>query len=372
VIPIGQFSPLPTDETRPIQFGTDWQQNAGITLYQPLMDLSLKNRIKEAGLNEKLSSAVLRKLENDLIFEIIKTYSRIVSLNYESQARIADTIRSFQSYTIIEKKWKEGKVLKTDLNNALVNHYNNVSGYRTSVTITVNEKIYLQFLTGIDLDRLLKNEWLPIPESIHLSNTRDTSLKLEEMPEYQALHFKEKILRQQIKTEKNKYTPTLGLEAFIGANQFSNSFDPFLENSWYGSSYVGLALRLPIFSPDRAVNGGKQIMQQIEIVGFQKDGLKSEKNKEMLQLANEIRKMKDEVSSLQNSLELVKENILIYQNRLRDGQLAAIDLNIQETEVQKISNQINKLREELILTQVEQLHVSGRLNTKTILSMLKP
>ena len=34
VVPVGQFNPIPTDETRGIQFGTPWQQNAGISVYQ--------------------------------------------------------------------------------------------------------------------------------------------------------------------------------------------------------------------------------------------------------------------------------------------------------------------------------------------------
>jgi outer membrane protein TolC len=41
IIPVGLFSEAPTDEKRAIQFGTPWQQNAGITLYQPLIDLSI-------------------------------------------------------------------------------------------------------------------------------------------------------------------------------------------------------------------------------------------------------------------------------------------------------------------------------------------
>ena len=30
IIPVGQFSLIPTDEKKPINFGTEWQQNSGL------------------------------------------------------------------------------------------------------------------------------------------------------------------------------------------------------------------------------------------------------------------------------------------------------------------------------------------------------
>jgi hypothetical protein len=47
IVPTGLFSGTPTSETQAIRFGTKWQQNAGVTVYQPLIDLSLKVRLRK-------------------------------------------------------------------------------------------------------------------------------------------------------------------------------------------------------------------------------------------------------------------------------------------------------------------------------------
>jgi len=39
----------PTDEYRAIKFGMTWQQNAGLTLYQPMLDFTIQSKLNEAG-----------------------------------------------------------------------------------------------------------------------------------------------------------------------------------------------------------------------------------------------------------------------------------------------------------------------------------
>jgi outer membrane protein TolC len=85
VVPTGLFSGTPTTETQAIRFGTKWQQNAGVTVYQPLIDLSLKSKIKESKINEASANWDLKKAEEDFVFEIIKSYSQILLYQLQSK-----------------------------------------------------------------------------------------------------------------------------------------------------------------------------------------------------------------------------------------------------------------------------------------------
>jgi outer membrane protein len=364
VVPVGQFNPIPTDETRAIQFGTNWQQNVSITLYQPIIDFTVQSRIKESKLNESLASVDLVKAESDLTFEIVNTYSRVLTFGYQVDEAISDTLRSYQSYSIVNSKFKEGKFLKTELNNALINHNSNLSNYKKEVSLLINEKIYLHYLTSLDLERILDGKFAPIPASL-LSQSKDqVEIQFESIPEFQRLGIKEQLVKQQIKTERIKYHPTIGFQGFLGANQFSQTFNPFLSNSWFGNSYVGLAVKLPIFSPEKSINGGEQLQTQLQVVNFEKEALKTEKNKALLQINLEINRLSEEIKILENSFLLQNENILLYQERMLNGQLASSELNVQEAELQKLSSQLKQLKEQFSKALIEQLYITGSLSSK--------
>ena len=58
ILPIGVFNPnYPIDATKSVQFGTKWTQAAGLTVTQPLLDLSIARSKSEAELQEKITAA---------------------------------------------------------------------------------------------------------------------------------------------------------------------------------------------------------------------------------------------------------------------------------------------------------------------------
>jgi outer membrane protein TolC len=361
IVPIGQFSTVPTDETRAIQFGTNWQQSAGITLYQPIIDFAVQSRIKESKINESLSNIDLKKSETDLIFEIVKSYSRVITFDYQLEESASDTLRSFQIYTMLKAKFIEGKVLKTELNNALVNHNTNIANYRKAMASEIKEKIYLHYLTNISLERLLDEKFKPIPTTIYAEVLDIRNVQFESIPEFQRLKAKDILINQQINTERTKYAPTFGFQGFLGSNQFSQTFDPFLSNSWFGNSYLGLSIKLPILSADKSINGEKQLQTQLQINNNQKEEFVKLRNKDLLQKNAEIERLKIEISITENSHILQSENVKLYQQRLLSGQYTAIELNTQETELQKLTFQLKQLREQLYLALIERLYLSGKL-----------
>lgn len=362
VVPVGQFNPVPTDETRGIRFGTNWQQNAGVTVYQPIIDLTLKNRIKESKLNESLSNTDLKKAEEDLQFEIVKTYSNALNYAYQVDEAIADTLRSFESLSIVAARYKEGKVLKTELNNSLVNHNSNLRNFKIATASLIKEKIFLHYLTGISLERLLDEKLAEIPGNI--LNTNEATLQIESTVDFQRLLLEENLINQQIKTDRKKYSPTIGLQGFLGANQFSQDFAPFLTNSWFGNSYVGLSVKLPVFAADQSFNSDKQLKTQLVILNTRKDELKAEKNKDLLQLNTDIKRLTEEISFIEDNVTLLKENVTLYRERVLNGQFAATELNVQEAELQKVLAQLKQVKEQLNTSFMERLYITGTLGAE--------
>lgn len=363
IIPVGQFNQIPTDEKRPIKFGTIWQQNSGLSLYQPLIDFSIKSRVAESRINEKLKNTDAAVAERDLKMEVIKSFTNIW-LN-EEQLRSAefDTIRTSGIKELFAAKSREGRVLKTEVNKTLLNHNNALSNYFAASSSLTREKIYMAFLTGISLETLLDGKFDFSPFSEDGLKTVNKYPLPDSVPSVESLRLQAELLAQQQVSEKMKNTPTLGFEGFLGANQYTDSFNPILSGSWYGSSYIGLSLRLQIFSGNSVKNRVNQLkLEEIGIKYRLEDEVNSVINRSIL-LNEEIRKISYHTELLRQNIALYKENFSLYQERFDKGQINAYDLLTEEIDYQKEMAMLNKKRAELVYKQIELINNSGALSS---------
>lgn len=78
IVPTGKFSPVPTDELRPIKFGTSFNQSAGLQILQPIFDASIKSRIAETNLQVKIKQAEIKTANEDLAFEVVQSFSKLL------------------------------------------------------------------------------------------------------------------------------------------------------------------------------------------------------------------------------------------------------------------------------------------------------
>ncbi len=363
IIPLGQFSQIPTDEKRPIKFGTDWQQNSGLNLYQPIIDFSIKSRVAESKINEKLKNTDAAAAERDLKLEVIKSFTNIWLRGEQLRTSALDTLRTSKTKELILEKLKEGKALKTEVNKAILNHNNSLSDYVAVSSTLTREKIYMSFLTGISLETLLDGNYDFSPfsdDALRLSNAEPM---LDSIPSVKNLILRAELLEQQQKTERRKHTPTIGFEGFLGANQYTDIFNPFLSDSWYGSSYLGLSLRFQILS-------GNSTKNKVSQLKMEENGLKSRLGDETENVSNKSLMLTEEIRQIEYQTGLSKQNILLYeenfslnQERFTKGQINAYDLLTDEIDFQKELSRFNEKRAELVYKQIELINNSGALSS---------
>jgi outer membrane protein TolC len=147
--------------------------------------------------------------------------------------------------------------------------------------------------------------------------------------------------------EKVKYLPKLALNGYLGADQFSNDLKPFQSNTWFGNSFVGLALRLPITIGENKLNKKSQFQSQIKSLNFQKEEelKESEKNKQTALQA--ISTLKEEAKSYSMNVDLLKENVQLYNERLQAGQETYENVNLEEIEYQKEKQKLNNVNNKI-------------------------
>jgi len=362
IIPFGQFSQIPTDEKRPIKFGTDWQQNSGLNLYQPIIDFSIKSRVAESRINEKLKNTDAAAAERDLKFEVIKSFTNIWLMEEQIRSATLDTLRTSRTKELFLVKSEEGRVLKTEVNKAILTHNNALSNYVTASISLTREKIYMSFLTGISLETFLDGRFDYSPFSDDVLKISNTDPQSDSIPSVRNLRLRTELIAQQQKTEKMKNTPTIGFEGFLGANQYTDTFNPFLSGSWYGSSYLGLSLRFQILS-------GSSIKNRVNQLKLEEKGLKSRLDDEIISLSNKNLLLNEEIRQIEYQAGLFKQNIALYeenlslnQERFDKGQINAYDLLSDEIDFQKELSKFNEKRAELVYKQIELINNSGALS----------
>lgn len=340
IVPTGKFSPVPTDEVRPIKFGTSFNQSAGLQILQPIFDASIKSRIAEINLQVKIKQAEIKTANEDLAFEVVQSFSKLLLKQKQLKEIGLDTLRTAKSLSFSNDRFVEGKVLKTEVNKAQINHNNAVFALQELLSSLVVEKIFLGFLINIPA-----NEF-DVADADNLFNQTnlaliDESTKVNSLALIQEYDTKIDLVKLQLKNEKVKYLPTLSAKGYAGADQFSNQLNPFQSNSWFGNAFVGLSARLPLLIGENKKNKQGQYQEQILGLNLQKEeAIKNAAFKKQT-AKQEIAKLKEEYNFHKSNVLLYKENLAIYQQRLQAGQETVNTISLEEIAYLKETEQLN-------------------------------
>jgi outer membrane protein len=361
IVPIGQFYPEPTDEVRAMRFGTTWQQNAGATAYQPLWDASIASQVAESKIQDRLKQLDRENAENELRYEVVKTYANIWLNQTRTQDAALDTLRTFQSIQLMQARMEEGKLLKTEYNKARVNHNHTLESYQLAVTEWVKQIVYLGYLTTLPVEQLLRSSYESESLMALIKESDKTTLNTEKISTINQLLGQVELVKQQMVSERRKNAPTVGIDGFVGANQFSNSFNPAARNSWYAVSYVGLSVKWKLLSGENRANHLKQLGIQATSLNLQAEEQEQLARKDLLELDADIRSQQQQLLRLEESIVLLKESLLIYQDRFSAGKVEANDLNSMEIDLQKEIVKQQDAKVQLVLNQLKRMFTSGNL-----------
>jgi outer membrane protein TolC len=349
------------DATKSIQFGTKWSQTAGITVIQPLLDQTIRRQIIEAKLQERMAAATQAQSEYELAYTVAQTYIEISLQQAKIESAIADTARTFISYNLLKNKFDEKRLLKSDLNKSIINHNNTRQLLSDAVAELITDKVYLLFLTGQanieQPDIIIDTGFFNIQKILPANTNPDFEL----IPEFQQLELEGQLKSIQAKSEKAKYLPTLSLKGFIGANQYTNNFDPVAANSWFGLSYVGIDVKLPLLFGEDKKKKLQQLQLQASQYHLQEEEKAAQYSKDVVTAKINMGQLAGQLKTQEENLLLTNESIVIMQARVLEGQESASNLNLEEANLQQLQSTHETSKRQLWLYWLDYQKASGRL-----------
>jgi outer membrane protein TolC len=363
ILPIGIFNPTyPIDATKNVQFGTTWTQSAGLTVVQPLLDLSIPHLINEAKLQERITTLTQTQSENELAYAIAQTYIDIYLGEAQVQTLAADTSRSYMSYQLQQSRFDEKRLLKSELNKSKINHNNAIQALTDGIALLIEDKVYLLFLMGctdweawdFDIDPGFAMQY-PMASALE-------QRQVELIPEVQLLGLRSELSLLQIQSAKTKYLPTISFKGFIGANQFVQTFNPFASNTWFGLSYLGLVVKIPILNGENTRNKIQLLQAQSNQFLLQGADKVTQNTKDMFTAKLKMDHLATQLKTQSENIALSGESIDIFLARFEEGQETATNLNLEEINIQLLRLAYEANIKQWWVYWLDYLKASGQLN----------
>jgi outer membrane protein TolC len=148
----------------------------------------------------------------------------------------------------------------------------------------------------------------------------------------------------------------------LGANQYTSTFDPLAANSWFGYSYVGLNVKLPLLFGENLQKKIKELQLQKSQFSLQREDKSAEYIKDAITSKLKIESVKSQLNTQKENIDLSIESIGIMQTRVIEGQESASSLNLDEANLQILMTAYETNKKQVWIYYLNYLKASGQLS----------
>ena len=249
IIPPGTFGP--DDPGSEVRFGTKYNVNADASATQLIFD-------GKYIVGVQASRTFLQKTEQQFIKNKLDMYEAVSAAYYrvlvaEGTMAILDSTMKYMQDMLYETRltYEAGFAEETDVDQLQLI----VSDLEANIILTQTQVqiayAYLNFLCGLKIDDnvVVTDDLDKLMSLIDHTALIDDPFNYENNIDYRLLKTQMNIAQLQLKLEKSEYLPSLAAFISVGTQAQRNSFnfvDP--QEKWYGSSFWGMEMSIPIWS----------------------------------------------------------------------------------------------------------------------------
>ena len=308
----------PADEFVPVQFQTQYNGNASVSLKQMLFygsyfvgvqaaktftELSTKEHIlTKIDIAEAVTKGFYSVLINEAALELVdKNYNRLDSLLRETRIM-----------------YETGFTEKIDVNRIQV-QFNNIKNARREAEniVEISYKM-LKYQMGMKIDTPLSLVGSLSDMGNQINATQNSEFQYKDRMEYSLLQTRELLAEYNLKNSNVQYLPRIDFYLTGGANAGTGSYgNLFNMGNWYGLGFFGLQMSVPIFDglyKSSKIQQGKITLSQIHNSFDQlKNSIDLQIQTAEIRLDNSIRNLRQQEENMQLSKEVYDVTKLKYQ-----------------------------------------------------------
>jgi len=346
-----------------LSFGTKQTIDGSVTLTQLLFDGSYMIGLASIKLYTDIANKAKIKTDQEVKKTTISAYGNALV----SQERVEILKRNIknveQNLNEIKKIYENGLTELENIEQLTISYSSLKNSLDYAVKVNKTSLNLLKLIIGYDINKeivLLDNLSGLILKNSNFEQSNE-NFDLEKNIDYQLALNNKKSQQTLLRLEQSKALPTL--KAFIkgGYDGNNDSFKFFKPNQkWYGYSFVGVTMSVPIFSSLRKSSKTQQARIDFE---KSKNDLIDSKNKIFIELENAKSEYEYAINSYYNSVENLKLAEKIErknQVKFLEGLISGLDLRQAQIQLYSIQNKLlqsmlevinKKTNLEIILTQ---------------------
>ena len=350
LVPAEFFGGNPGEFTE-LSFGTKQTIDGSVTLSQLLFDGSYSVGLASIKLYMDIAFKVKIKTDQEVKKSIISAYGNALV----SQERVEILEKNLSNVKSnldeIEKIYANGLTELENVEQLKITYGSIKNSLDYSAKLNKTSLNLLKLVIGYDIEKeiVLSNNLHDLTLKNILEKKSSENFEVEKNIDYQMALNNTKSQQTLLTLEKSKALPTL--RAFIkgGYDGNNNSFKFFKpDQKWYGYSFAGVSMSVPIFSSLR-----KSAKTQQAKIEFEKSkiDLSESKKKIMIQFDNANSEYQYAVNSYNNAVENVKlAEKIERKNQIKflEGLISGLELRQAQIQLYSIQNQLLKSMLEVI------------------------
>lgn len=269
VVDARAFDPnAPADETVAIEFGQNNNASANLTATQLIFDGTFFVGLQASKTYREMMDQAIDKTEIAVKDLVARSYYNVL-IAEENKKVFTETIEKLGALkNELSQLFVAGFVEEIE-----VDQIDLILSDATKRLQTIERQIkimyqLLNFQMGRPLDAPLSltEDLLVIYKNYDEAALLGSELQIENHIDYRLIATQEKLRMLQIKATKVSRLPTIGAIYNLAQNSYVN---PVTDNVWYRSSFIGLSLRMPIFTS--SMNHNKLQQNKIQLSKIQND-----------------------------------------------------------------------------------------------------
>ncbi|MCX2575988.1 TolC family protein [Pedobacter sandarakinus] len=348
-----------------LKFGQKWNSNAGLQLSQQIFNQQVFTGLQAARSSEEYYNLTSQLTEEQIIELVANNYYQV--LVNRQQLNVIDT--NIKNVNIVEKvisnQFKNGLARKIDVDRINVNLTNLTTQREQVVNAIIQLENQLKFAMGMPVATPITLPTTELTEVKQLPLFTD-SIDLANRTEVKLLDNQDKLLSLQRKSIVAEYYPTLSLSGNYTYSSQSNSFDFLSSNAssiGFGSSAIGLTLRVPIFNG--FLTRSKIRQQDITIKKAQEDRREATNS---LNLAYENAKIQlrnnlNTIKSQRKNADLAQEIYKSTQNNYNNGLASLTDLLETENSLTAAQNSYTQALLNYKIAEIQLIKSNGNIKS---------
>lgn len=233
-----------------IEMGTKYSANAGLSLSQQLLNMSLFNTLDIAKVSKQMAELGALSTEEDVIAQTATLYYGAQVTQYAAEQMLRSVELVEQMLRMMEVNYASGLVKKVDVDRLKVN-LTNLKTQQSAIESGLEvQKNLLKLQMGFEVTEPIAI--LPLDLSLmaqqEIAVVAAPTFEPVRHVAYKQLRQRERMAQLQERAKKYEYLPTLSLALNLQYNQMSDQLFSGTTNYGYPTAMVGVSLRMPIFS----------------------------------------------------------------------------------------------------------------------------